>query len=66
MTTKKITIEVEVPEGVDEGLARLYLERAARKLRALAEMEASPESQPSPEARKLLEEIRRSVAERSR
>ena len=66
MATKKITIEVEVPEGVDEGLARLYLERAARKLKALAEMEASQEPTPSPGARELLEEIRRRVAERSR
>ncbi len=64
--TRKITIEVEVPEGLSEVEVRRYLEKSLRKLAALAEMERSGEARVTGEVLELLGEIKRRVAERSR
>lgn len=34
LVTRKITVEVEVPEGVSEKDVRVYLEKTLRKLKA--------------------------------
>ncbi len=64
--TRKITIEVEVPEGVSEAEVKAYLSKFMRKMKALSEMERSREPENRGEAEKLLREIKRRVAERSR
>ncbi len=66
MATRRITVEVEVPEWMSEGEVEAYLRKALRKLSALAEMEASREPRYTREVEDLLEEIRRGVARRTR
>ena len=66
VATKKVTIEVEVPEGLSEAEVRAYLAKFLRKMKALSEMERSREPENREEAEKLLREIKRRVAERSR
>ena len=64
--TRKITVEVEVPEGVSEAEVKAYLAKFMRKMRALSEMEKSREPENRGEAEELLRKIKRSIAERSR
>ena len=66
MATKKITVEVEVPGWMSEGEVEAYLRKALRKLRALAEMEASREPRYTKEIDELLREIKRGVARRTK
>ena len=66
MAARKVTIEVEVPEGLSEAEVKTYLEKFMRKLRALSEMEKSQEPANKQEAEKLLREIKKKIAERSR
>jgi len=66
MATKKIVVEVEVPEGISEEEAQAYIAKTIRKLKALTKMMNSKEPKQTEEIQKLLREIKRSVAERSR
>ena len=66
VATKKVVIEVEVPEGFSEAEVKAYLAKFLRKIRALSEMEGSREPENREGAERLLREIKKRVAERSR
>ena len=64
--TRRITIEVEVPEGVEEDLVARFLEETARRLGVLVRV-ARIEPRPGlgPEEEELLREIKQGVAARA-
>ncbi len=66
VATRKVVIEVEVPEGFSEAEVKAYLVKSLRKIRALSEMEESREPKDREGAEELLREIKKRVAERSR
>jgi len=66
VATRKVVIEVEVPEGFSEAEVKAYLAKSLRKIRALSEMEESREPKDREGAEELLREIKKRVAERSR
>ena len=62
----KIVVEVEVPEGVGEGMVARFLEEAARRLQILARVVAvEPKPGLSPGEEELIKEIKRGVARRA-
>ena len=65
--TKKITIEVEVPEGLDHGLFEKFLViEASRLTAALLEWgDRLPERDFTREEEKLLKEIKKGIARRA-
>ncbi|MCE4598622.1 MAG: hypothetical protein F7C81_00280 [Desulfurococcales archaeon] len=66
MATKRITIEVEVPEGVSEEDVLNFIGRRAGKLRILASLiRVKAREELTEEEIKLLKEIKRSVAKRA-
>ena len=66
MATKKITIEVEVPEELEEQAIINYLEKALGKLRVLAQViSVKPKEKLTEEEERLLREIKRGVARRA-
>ena len=67
MATKKVVIEVEVPEGVDTVLfERLVKREALRMARVLGEWESRlGERELTPGEERLLREIKRGVARRA-
>jgi len=66
MATRKITIEVEVPEELEEQAIINYLEKALGKLRVLAQViSVKPKEKLTEEEERLLREIKRGVARRA-
>ncbi|MEB3779450.1 MAG: hypothetical protein GSR85_04380 [Desulfurococcales archaeon] len=66
MATKKITVEVEVPEGVSEKDVLDFIGRRAGKLRILASLtRVKAREELTEEEIRLLKEIKRSVAKRA-
>ena len=67
--TKKITIEVEVPEGLDEGLFREEAQRQLARIALLMALEKwgkqLEERELTPEEEELLKEIKKGVARRA-
>ena len=60
MATKKITIEVEVPEGVDERLFKMEVERQLARIALLITLETLQKRIPSPgEVEDLAREIKK-------
>ncbi len=64
--TKKITIEVEVPEGLEEGAVARFLEETARKMEILARVvKVEPKPSLTREDLALLQEIKRGIVRRA-
>ncbi|MEB3774097.1 MAG: hypothetical protein GSR86_04125 [Desulfurococcales archaeon] len=66
MAVKRVRVEVEVPEGLDEQDIITYLERSLEKLRILARVvSVEPKDTLTGEEERLLKEIKRGVARRA-
>ena len=66
MAAKKVVIEVEVPEELEEQAILGYLERSLGKLRVLAQVvSVKPKEGLTEEEERLLREIKRGVARRA-
>ena len=64
--TRKVTIEVEVPEGLEERAVARFLEETARKMEILARVvKVEPKPSLTGEDLALLQEIKRGVARRA-
>ena len=66
MAVKRVRVEVEIPEGLDERDIIMYLERILEKLRIPARVvSVKPKDTLTGEEERLLKEIKRGVARRA-